>query len=248
MAVRHPYLDWPGAVALAHRGGAGDAPENTMRAFEQAVSIGYRYLETDVRVSADGTVVVFHDENLSRLCGRPERVSELTAAELADARIEGTEPIPTLDDVLGAWPEARFNIDCKSDAGVRPLAEVINRHRALDRVCLTSFSDRRVRALRRLLGPKLCTAAGTWELTLLKLTGWPAGAMAAQVPVRRSLVTVVTERFVRRCHRRGIAVHVWTIDDAPEMRRLLDLGVDGIMTDRPAVLREVLAGRGSWHE
>ena len=117
-----------------------------MRAFEQAVSIGYRYLETDIRVTADGKVMVFHDEDLVRLCGRPKRVSELTAAELARSRINGTEPIPFLDEVLDAWPDRRFNIDCKSDAGIRPLAEVINRHRALDRVCLTSFSDRRVRA------------------------------------------------------------------------------------------------------
>ena len=115
-------------------------------------------------------------------------------------------------------------------------------------MCLTSFSDRRVRALRRLLGRRLCTAAGTWELALLKLTGLPAGALAAQVPVRRWLVTVVTDASSVAAIDADVAVHVWTIDDAAEMHRLLDLGVDGIMTDRPAVLREVLVGRGAWHE
>jgi glycerophosphoryl diester phosphodiesterase len=248
MAARHPYLDWPGPIALAHRGGAGDAPENTMPAFAQAVALGYRYLETDVRVTADGVVVAFHDDDLSRTCGRPGRISELRSSEVATARVDGKEPIPTLDELLDAWPDTRLNIDCKSDAGVRPLAEVITRHGVLDRVCLTSFSDRRVRALRRLLGRRLCTAAGTWELAVLKLTGWSAGGLAAQVPVRRGPVTVLNAGFVRRCRRRDVAVHVWTIDDAAEMHRLLDLGVDGIMTDRPAVLREVLVSRGSWHE
>ena len=248
MAVRHPYLDWPTPIALAHRGGGAEAPENTMRAFGHAVDLGYRYLETDVRVSADGVVVVFHDEDLVRLCGRPERVADLSASELATVRVAGTEPIPTLDELLETFPDARLNIDCKSNSGVRPLVDVIHRHNALDRVCLTSFSDRRVRSLRRALGDRLCTAAGRWELAVLKVTGWSLGALAAQVPVRRGPITVVTPRFVRRCRRRGIAVHVWTIDDATEIHRLLDLGVDGIMTDRPTVLRDVLVSRDVWHE
>jgi glycerophosphoryl diester phosphodiesterase len=248
MATRHPYLDWPGPVALAHRGGAADAPENTMRAFTNAVSLGYRYLETDVRVTTDGVVFVFHDEDLSRLCGRPGRISELRAAEVATARVHGTEPIPTLDELLDAWPDARLNIDCKSEHGVGPLADVIVRHDALDRVCLTSFSDRRVNRMRRILGRTLCTAAGRWELVGLKLVGLSGSAHAAQVPVRRGPVTVVSSGFIRRCHRHDIAVHVWTIDDPAEMHRLLDLGVDGIMTDHPAVLREVLVSRGAWHE
>jgi glycerophosphoryl diester phosphodiesterase len=217
-----------------------------MRAFEAAVALGYRYIETDVRVTADGVVVVFHDEDLSRLCGRPDRVSDLTAAELAEVRVAGTEPIPTLDTLLDAWSDVRLNIDCKSDRGVRPLAEAVTRHGALNRVCLTSFADRRVVALRRALGRRLCTAAGQWELTAIKVAGLSFGALAAQAPRRQSGITVVNEGFVRRCHRRGIAVHVWTIDGAAEMHGLLDLGVDGIMTDRPAVLRDVLVDRGSW--
>jgi glycerophosphoryl diester phosphodiesterase len=192
--------------------------------------------------------VVFHDADLARLCARPERVSDLSAAELSTVRVDGSEPIPTLDELLETWPDARLNIDCKSDAGVRPLAEAIRRHGALDRVCLTSFDDGRVRALRRALGPGLCTAAGQWELAAIKLIGLPFGSLAAQAPVRQSFVTVVTRGFVRRCRRRGLAVHVWTIDDAAEMHRLFDLGVAGIMTDRPTVLRDVLVERGAWHE
>jgi glycerophosphoryl diester phosphodiesterase len=248
MAAPHPYLDWPGPIAFAHRGGALEQPENTMRAFTAAVDLGYRYLETDVRATRDGVVVVFHDEDLVRLCGRPGRISELTAAEVATLRVGGSEPVPTLDGLLDAFPEARLNIDCKSAAAVDPLAETITRHRAIDRVCLTSFSDRRVRALRRRLGPGLCTAGGRWELVALKLVGLSFGAAAAQVPPRQFVITVVSGGFVRRCHRRSIGCHVWTIDEPAEMHRLLDLGVGGIMTDRPTVLRDVLVGRGAWHE
>jgi glycerophosphoryl diester phosphodiesterase len=248
IAARHPYLDWPGPIAFAHRGGAAEAPENTMRAFSGAVALGYRYLETDVRVTADGVAVTFHDETLTRMCGRPERVCDLTAAELAEVRVSGSEAIPTLEEVLDTWPEIRLNVDCKDDRGVRPLVDAVSRHGALNRVCLTSFADRRVVALRRALGRRLCTAAGQWELTAIKLLGVSFGSLAAQAPVRQSGMPVTTSGFVRRCHRLGLAVHVWTIDDAAEMDRLLDLGVDGVMTDRPTTLRDVLVARGEWRD
>jgi glycerophosphoryl diester phosphodiesterase len=244
---RHPFLDWPGPIAFAHRGGASEAPENTMPAFERAVALGYRYLETDVHATADGVVVAFHDEDLSRTCGRPGLISELPWREVATARVDGREPIPRLTDLLGTWPDARLNIDCKTDRVVDPLADELRRAGVLDRVCVGAFSDRRLRRLRRRLGPSLCTSAGPFELGLLRFIGFTAGgAMAVQAPIRRGRITIVNERFVARAHRRGIEVHVWTIDNAAEMGRLLDIGVDGIMTDRPGVLRDVLAARGQW--
>jgi glycerophosphoryl diester phosphodiesterase len=218
-----------------------------MVAFEHAVRLGYTYLETDIQVTSDGVVVAFHDNDLRRTCGRPGRVSELPWSEIASARVEGREPIPRLDELLAAWPDARLNIDCKRDAGVLPLSDVLERAGALDRVCVTSFDDRRTARLRRRLGPGLCSTAGPAELAALRVAGYRrTPAQAAQVPVRQSFVTVVNSRFVERVHRRGMQVHVWTIDDAAEMRRLLDLGVDGIMTDRPSVLRDVLTERGEW--
>lgn len=243
----HPYLDQRAPIAFAHRGGALDGPENTIRAFRAAVGLGYRYIETDVQVTADGELMAFHDDDLARTCGVAARISELPYAAVSAARVAGSEPIPTLDQVLETFRDVRFNIDCKSDAAVEPLARAVERHRALERVCLASFSDRRVRQLRRRLGSGVCTSAGVGELTALWSSGWTSGADAAQVPARRGRVTVVTDRFVDRCHRRGIAVHVWTVDDPDEMHRLLDLGVDGIMTDRPEVLRAVLTARDSWH-
>ena len=223
----HPYLAWDGPLPIAHRGGTSDHPENTMPAFARAVELGFVYLETDVHATRDGHLVAFHDPDLARTCGRPGAIAEL--------------------DLVEAFPTARFNVDCKDDRALEPLIGELRRLDCLDRVCVGSFSDRRLKRLRRELGSGLCTSLGPREITLLTAgTPVPGGGRAAQVPVSAGPVTIVTRRMVERCHRRGLQVHVWTIDDAEEMVRLLDLGVDGIMTDRPEVLRSVLLDRGQW--
>ena len=247
------FLDHAGPIPFAHRGGAGDWPENTMPAFAGAVELGYRYVETDVHVTADGVLVAFHDESLDRVTDRRGLIRELTWAEVGAARVDGLEPIPLLEDLLGSFPELRVNIDPKHDSALDALADVIERTGAVGRVCIGAFSDRRIERLARLLGPDLCTAGGPKVVARLRAAslGAPMGAVphrCVQVPVRAKGVTLVDDRFVRAAHRRGLQVHVWTIDDPAEMHELLDLGVDGIMTDRPAVLREVLVARGSWVE
>ncbi len=248
-APTHPYLDWPGPIPFAHRGGASEAPENTMPAFEHAVGLGYVYLETDVHATTDGVIVAFHDNDLARTCGRPGEIDQLTWSEVSTARVDGREPIPLFEDLLGSFPTARFNIDCKSDAAVDGLVAAIRRTASIDRVCVGAFSDRRLRRLRSELGDGLCSSLGPQQVAALRVLGRSVGdGQAAQVPVRRGRLPVVDARFVRWAHRRGIVVHVWTIDDPDEMRRLLDLGVDGIMTDRPAVLRDVLVERDEWVE
>ena len=247
----HPYLVGPVPLAFAHRGGTEEHPENSMAAFHHASMLGFRYLETDVHLTIDGVVLAFHDYTLDRVTDAEGRISDLPAAEVARARIAGTEPIPTLDELLEALPAARVNIDPKDDRVVVPLAEVLRRHDALDRVCIGSFSDRRLRRLRELLGDRLCTSAGPvatagFRLASLGLPVPPGVHDCLQVPVRQSGIPLVDRRFVDLAHRRGLQVHVWTVDEADEMRRLLDLGVDGIMTDRPSVLRDVLRARGDW--
>ena len=242
-----PFLDWPTPLAFAHRGGASEAPENTLPAFERAVQLGYTYLETDVHVTADGVLVAFHDTDLSRTCGRPGIITELPWSDVSAARVGGREPIPLMEDLLEAFPDARFNIDCKSNAAVDALVAAIKRSNCGPRVCISAFDDRRLRRLRVALGPGVCTSLGPAQIASLRFLGRTAGGgAAAQVPVKQGRVTLVDERFVSGAHRRGLQVHVWTIDDADEMRRLLDLGVDGIMTDRPALLRDVLVERGEW--
>ena len=253
----HPYLDHPRPLAIAHRGGTESGPENSVAAFRAASELGYRYLETDVHLTSDGVLVAFHDDALDRVTDATGLIAQLPASEVARARIGGTEPIPTLDELLEAFPETRFNIDPKSDHAVVALVATLRRHRALDRVCLGAFSDERLRRLRALAGPELCTAAGPREITsvVASVRAGRAGAALTrrrtpfsclQVPVRHRGVEIVTAPLVRAAHRRGLQVHVWTIDEPAEMHRLLDLGVDGIMTDRPSVLRSVLEERGSW--
>lgn len=244
---RHPFLEWGGPIPFAHRGGASDVPENTMQAFEYAVNLGYRYLETDVQVTADGVLAAFHDNDLLRTTGRAGKISELPWSEVSKELVDGRAPIPLLEDLLGTWPEARINIDCKSDLAVDALVAALRRTGSLERVCVAAFNDLRLRRLRKILGDRLCSSLGPVETALLRFgltKGLPGDA--AQVPVKQGPLTVVTRGFVERAHRSGKEVHVWTIDDSAEMERLLDIGVDGIMTDRPLVLRDVLESRGLW--
>lgn len=248
----HRFLDWPQPLAFAHRGGAADGLENTMVAFRRAVDLGYRYLETDVHTTADGVLVAFHDDELMRTCGHRGRIDQLAWRDLTTVKVAGSHAIPRLDELFEECADAAFNIDCKSDAAVDALVAAITRHRALGRVCIAAFSDRRLRRLRRALGPGLLSALGPAEIAAVRTLGTRARRVvaggAAQVPVRQGPITIVDERFITHCHRLGIAVHVWTIDERAEMIRLLDLGVDGIMTDRLDVLKEVLVQRGVWHE
>ncbi len=245
-----PFLDHPGPIPFAHRGGASEWPENTMAAFEHAVGLGYRYLETDVHVTADGVVVAFHDDVLDRVTDRRGHIAALPWSEVRQARVDG-QGIPLLEDLLGTWPEACVNIDPKHDASVTPLVEVLDRTQAHDRVCVAAFSDRRLARVRQLTAGRVCTGTGPREVARLRAAAYrvPCGRIAAacaQVPLRWQRMPVVDRRFLDAAHRRSLPVHVWTVDEPAEMERLLDLGVDGIMTDRPAVLKDVLQRRGLW--
>lgn len=222
-----------------------------MVAFEHAVSLGYRFLETDVQVTADGVLVAFHDGNLGRMTDHSGLIADLPWSVVRHALVAGLHPIPLLEDVLGTWPETRVNIDPKQDAAVEPLIDVIRRTAAVARVCVGAFSDRRVARIRQAAGPDLCCSLGPLGVTRLKAASWglPAGRLPAacvQVPVATRGIVVTDARLVAAAHQRGMQVHVWTIDDACEMGRLLDLGVDGIMTGRPTVLKQVLHDRKMW--
>lgn len=249
------FRDTPGHRAFAHRGwhvGELAGLENTLPAFRRAVAEGYRYLETDVHVTADGVLVAFHDAVLDRVTDARGPVAALAYRDVRKALIAGREPIPTLADVLQACPDAFFNIDPKSDRAVGPLLDTLGQERAWDRVCIGSFSDRRLAAIRGAGPPGLATSLGpraAGRLLLGRAGGGhraPATAVAAQLPVRWRGVPIVTDRLVRSAHRSGLEVHAWTIDDPAMMTQLLDTGVDGIMTDRPDVLRTVLDARGLW--
>jgi glycerophosphoryl diester phosphodiesterase len=251
---RYPFLDAPTPIAFAHRGAAADGLENSMAAFEAAVRLGYRYLETDVRATRDGVPVVFHDATLDRLTGRPGRVADLTWSELSRLRIHGRQPVPRLDDLIDAWPDVRLNLDVKASNAIAPLVAALRRTGSVDRVCVGSFSDQRLARVRALVGPRLCTSLGpraALALRVVSLVGSgravaDGGVACAQVPSRAGRVVVLDGRFVVAAHGRGLQVHAWTINSRAEMLRLLALGVDGIMTDRAELLRDLLVDRGLW--
>jgi glycerophosphoryl diester phosphodiesterase len=253
-----PFLDDGGQVlAFAHRGGAGHPDlvglENTERAFAHAVGLGYRYLETDVHLTRDGVLVAFHDALLDRASDGDGSIAALDAADLRRIKVAGLEPIPTLEELVDAFPYVRLNLDLKSDGAVAPLAAFVARHGLEDRVLVGSFSGRRLRRFRRLAGPRVPTSAAPGEVAAYVVlpARWARrltrrGPAVLQVPYRLRGVTVTTRRLVRRAHAAGMPVHVWTVDDPDEMRLLLDLGVDGLMTDRTDILVSVLRERGLW--
>jgi glycerophosphoryl diester phosphodiesterase len=256
-------LDQPGSViAMAHRGGAMHAElvglENTLDAFRHAVKLGYHYLETDVHASRDGVLLAFHDAVLDRVTDRLGPLATLTAEEIGQARIAGAHAVPTMAELLEEFPAVRFNIDLKAEAAVHPLAALIERTGAHGRVCVGSFSPRRMRAFRALTAGRVATSASPPEVAAVKAA--PSAALARtmlrgphrpaalQVPHRRGRLTVVTPTFVRRAHAAGLHVHVWTVDEPDDMHHLLDLGVDGLITDRTDLLRDVLVARGQWRD
>jgi glycerophosphoryl diester phosphodiesterase len=216
--------------------------------------MGYSYLETDVHATSDAMVLAFHDKTLDRVTDARGQISRLPYAQVRRARIGGTEPIPTLAQLLDAWPHVRINVDVKEAGAIAPLATLVRRMRVEDRVCVASFSPARIRRVRALLGPRVATALGPVGVVGLRLL--PVARLralllsgnvpAVQVPQRAGRLQVVTGAFVARAHALGKHVHVWTVDDQTQMSRLLDLGVDGIMTDRIDTLRDVLAARGQW--
>ena len=222
-----------------------------MAAFAAAIDLGYRYVETDVHATRDGVLVAFHDEGLKRLSGRPEAIVDLTWRDLETVRVGGGHAIPRFEELLEAWPNLRIAVDPKHDQATVPLIDVLHRADAIDRVCVGSFSGRRLATARQLGGPRLCTGLSPKEVGQLQAAsaGLPVrvkSGACAQVPPSAKGVPLVHQRFVDAAHSQGIAVHVWTIDNADQMHQLLDIGVDGIMTDRPTVLRDVLMERGLW--
>jgi glycerophosphoryl diester phosphodiesterase len=221
----HPFLQGSHPLAIAHRGGAAEGAENSPATFQRVIDLGYRWIETDVRASIDGHAVVFHDATLNRTTDAQGELSALPLSTIRAAHLADSEHPITLAEALQRWPDVQ----------------------AWDRVCVAAFSTARLRRLRQLAGPRLASSLGPSEVTRLVL-GVPdrSPACAAQVPHSMGGLPVVTRALVRRAHTRGLAVHVWTIDDPQEMASLLDMDVDGIMTDRPTLLREVLVSRDSW--
>ena len=259
----HPFLaaDAGRPRAIAHRGGRHGGPENTLPAFAAAVALGYRHLETDVHATADGVLVVSHDPTLARVVGRPDAIAGMTAAEVAAVRVGGEVALPRLEELVDAFPDAFLTVDMKADTAVAPMLRLLARRPALlERLCLGAFSDRRIAAVRAAHGRDACTAAAPREVLRLvtavrlgRRVRRPAADVVAVPerwggdgvdPVRGP--RVADARFLARAAEAGLAVHVWTVNDADRMARLLDLGAAGLVTDETVRLRDVLAARDAW--
>ena len=247
------YGEGSGPLAIAHRGGAALAQENSLAAFGLASALGLRYLETDIRVTCDGQLVCFHDDTLERVTSATGPVRSKSLHELRALRINGIEPIPTFDEALDAFPEQCFTVDLKDQAAIAPLVKSLQRKGVAERVCIAGAWDGWLAHVRREV-PEVTTALGWRSLTALlwcARTGVrPPKALAtapfAHVPVKLGRVPIFVERLVAMSHDIGVRVVTWTVDEPVVMRRLLDAGVDAIITDRPDVLREVLVSRDQW--
>jgi glycerophosphoryl diester phosphodiesterase len=238
---------------LAHRGLALAAPENTLLAFAKATSIGVTHLETDVHGSADGVAMISHDPDLSRLAGRKIGVGQLTSHELRRIRLGEGQGYCSLAEALDAFPEARFNIDIKAENAVAPTVAAVLDARATDRVLIGSFSPaRRVAAVRRL--PGVATSISARGAIAAVSAARTAGGLptlrrilrdvhAVQLPLSILRMSTVTPRTIGAFHAAGVEVHVWTINDEPTMERLLELGVDGLVSDRADLVQAVLERR-----
>lgn len=270
MEPRHPVLRG-GPLLIGHRGAAGLAPENTLPSFREAVERwAVDMIELDVRLTADGECVVIHDDTVDRTTSGSGPVAEMTRAEIqgldAGCRFRndaGEHPfrgqgitVPTLEEVLEAFPDTRFTVEIKTGTVQQALAAILRRHDATDRVVVAGMDHRDQALFRRYDGARSApgrTVRAFYYLHRLHLAWlWPRAADLFQLPERiphdateddPDARRLVTPRFVRDAARKGVPVHVWTVNDPAAMHRLLDWGVDGLITDRPDRGARVLIDR-----
>ncbi|GBD86041.1 glycerophosphoryl diester phosphodiesterase [bacterium BMS3Abin02] len=260
-SMTHPFFSVH-PTAFSHRGGRLLWPENTVFAFQQSYDLGYRYFETDLHLTKDGVVVLLHDDYLDRTTDGTGDVWEYTFEELEsfDAAFRfGADrewpyrgqgiTIPTLEEIVTTFPDIRLTLELKQSGLEGPLVALLERLDLWDRVIIGGFDDRWSRAVRKASGGRVLTSSGVWETRAFWLAsragvGLRLPAAALQVPVRHGNLTIVDDKFVGAAHRADKQVHVWTVNEADEMHRLLDLGVDGLMSDRPDVLKAVHEERG----
>ena len=238
------YLDYDGLKVLAHRGGAEESYENTTESFEYSQLLGCEFIETDVQVSSDGIPYIFHDDDLKRILNKPVRFDSLSSNEIDDLSIFNSCKIPKLSDTLLRFPNLCFQIDFKTDEVVMPALDVINDMNVFDRVCIASFSSKRLQKVRSLY-PDLCISMGPNEVfkTLVASLNLFKGEIPGdclQIPMSYYGIKIVSKRFVDFVHSRGLKIMIWTINDIKTFKYLIDLGVDGIITDKPKLLFQTI--------
>ena len=241
----HPYLKIPGVAISAHRGGSIEAPENTLESFEYAIKMGCSYIETDVQLSADGIPYIFHDDDLNRLFKKDTIFNSLYSTEIEKLKLFDSYQIPKLETALKKFPNTLFQIDIKTDEVAIPTMRVIEALNAFDRICIASFNSNRLKTVKDMF-PNTCLSMGPKEVLKLLLSSFGIYKKeilgdCLQIPIYKYGIKLVTNRFVKYVQSVGLKIHVWTINDADTMQKLINLGVDGIITDRPKLLKDLLS-------
>ncbi len=244
------YLNYNGLAVMAHRGGSLEAPENTIESFKYAIEIGSDIIETDIQLSSDGVPYIFHDDDLKRIPGIEKNFNDLLASEIDELNIFGDFKIPTLEETLKQFPDTKFQIDFKTDEVVDPAIEIINKLPHVKKnLCIASFSSQRLQKIKSKLSD-VTYSMGPHEVLKLLLKSFgiyrgKVGGDCLQIPIYRYGIKIVTKRFVDFCKRENIKISVWTINSTEEMDYLIDLDVDGIITDKPKALINLLASRNT---
>tara|TARA_B100001057_G_scaffold490025_1_gene577458 strand:+ start:6287 stop:7018 length:732 start_codon:yes stop_codon:yes gene_type:complete len=238
------YLQHKGLQVLPHRGGAEESFENTIESFDYSRSIGCKFIETDVQTSSDGVPYIFHDDDLSRILNKHIVFSELSSKEIDNLHIFKNKKIPRLDETLEKFPNLSFQIDFKTDEVVKPALDVINKLDVSDRVCIASFSSKRLELVRS-INPNLCISMGPNEVFKTLIASWGLYKKSLigdclQVPISYYGIRLVSKRFVDFVHTKNLKIMVWTINDVKTFEYLIGINVDGIITDRPKLLFDTL--------
>ena len=224
---------------FVHRGDATIYTENTIEAFKEAAILGFQYIESDLRRTKDGKIITFHDPRMQRITGSRANINEMTLANIRMQRLPKKERIPTLDELLEEFPETFFNLDLKVSGMVAEVLKKLKTHNAEDRVCLGSFSSNTIREINS-MNPKINTSMGQSQVALFRFFNIKNDSNAIQIPVKWMGIKVLTKEFLNTCHENGLKVHVWTINEETSMQNLINMGVDGIMTDNPSALMKLM--------
>lgn len=215
---------------FVHRGDTSSYIENTLEAFKSAETLGYKYIETDLRETKDGKIITFHDANIKRITGSNITINRSSLSDIRMRRLPKNETIPTIDEVLEELPDSYFNMDLKVSNMEEKVLKKIKSHNALDRICLGSFNSKTIKKI-NVLEPKIITSMGLAQVVKYKFFNIKSNSKLIQIPISWNGIKVITKRFIEKLHNDNFKVHVWTINKEKEMQRLIDMGVDGIMTD-----------------
>lgn len=238
-------------LAFAHRGGNDFAPENTFESFQFAVENGFKYLETDVHPTSDNKLMAFHDPTLDRVTNAEGRIIDFSSIDLKKVKVKNNYRIPLMEELLESFPNCFFSIDMKCDQSVIPLIDLVKRNNALERVCFASFNQNRLNFVRETFNNKCITSMGPKEIIASKIFSYinlkkNINSHLASMPISRYNIRLINKRSVAYLQSLNIKVIAWTINNEDQMRHLISIGVDGIMTDKLKLLKNILIEKNLW--